>query len=98
MMDNISDSNSKLTGLLLATATFLLWEYVKIDQSHSVSVCARRFFSEKMCGLGPGIALGSTRVYLSLWRDPRFSSLYFPGATFPVCPGLPNEPLRQRTR
>ena len=29
MMDNISDSNSKLTGLLLATATFLLWEYVK---------------------------------------------------------------------
>ena len=49
-------------------------------------------------GLDPGIALGSTRVYLSLWRDPRYSSLYFPGATFPVCPGLPNEPLRQRTR
>ena len=51
-----------------------------------------------MCGLGPGIALGSTRVYLSLWRDPRYSSLYFPGATSPVCPGLPNEPLRQRMR
>ncbi len=45
----------------------------------------------KMYGLDPGIALGSTRVYLSLWRDPRYSSLYFPGATSPVCPGLPKQ-------
>ena len=29
-----------------------------------------------------------------LWRDPRYSSLYFPGATSPVYPGLPNKPLR----
>ena len=29
-----------------------------------------------MCGLGPGIALGSTRVYRSLWRDPQTSSLF----------------------
>ena len=58
------------------------------------------YMNDKCSGcLDPGIALDSTRVYLSLWRDPRYSSLYFPGSTFPVCPGLPNEPLlRQRTR
>jgi hypothetical protein len=39
-----------------------------------------------MCGLGPGIALGSTRVYLSLWRDPQYSSLYFPGLCARVSP------------
>ena len=47
-----------------------------------------------MYGLDPGIALDSTRVYLSLWRDPRYSCLYFPGATSPVCPGLPNANVR----
>jgi hypothetical protein len=47
-----------------------------------------------MYGLDPGIAPGSNRVYLSLWRDPRYSSLYFPGATSPVYPGLPTANVR----
>ena len=39
-----------------------------------------------MYGLDPGIALGSTRVYRSLWCDPRISKLYFLGGCyFPLC-------------
>ncbi len=40
-------------------------------------------------------SLSAIRTSTASFRD---SSLYFPGATSPVCPGLPNEPLRQRTR
>jgi len=32
-----------------------------------------------MYGLDPGVALGSTRVYRSVWRDPQTSSFYLPG-------------------
>jgi hypothetical protein len=45
-------------------------------------------------GLGPGIALGSTRVFRSVWRDPQISSFYLPGATPLECPGFPSVPLR----
>ena len=47
-----------------------------------------------MFGLGPGVALGSTRVYRSVWRDPQTSSFYFSGATPLECPGVPSVPLR----
>ena len=46
-----------------------------------------------MFGLGPGVALGSTRVYRSVWRDPQTSSFYLLGATLLECPGVPSVPL-----
>ncbi len=50
-----------------------------------------------MYGLGSGIALGSTRVYRYVWRDPQISSLYLPGATPLECPGFPSVPLLRWT-
>ena len=47
-----------------------------------------------MYRLDPGIALGSTRVYRSLWRDLQTSSFYLPGATPLECPGFSSVPLR----
>ena len=44
------------------------------------------------------VALGSTRVYRSLWRDPQNLCLYLFGATFPERPVFPNDSLRPRTR
>ena len=47
------------------------------------SLCSFHNFGKRfLYGLDPGIGLGSTR---SLRRDPRNSSLFFPGATSPVC-------------
>ena len=52
-----------------------------------------------MYGMDPGVALGSTLVYRSLWRDPRNSCLYLLSATFPDWPGFPNnKSLHPRTR
>ncbi len=47
-----------------------------------------------MYGLDPGDALGSTRVYQTLWRDPRNSwLLFFTQIYFPWVPGFPQRAL-----
>jgi len=68
-----------------------------IDRSIENIVFAKLSSESSFCEVRERVEsrLNSTR---SLWRDPRYSSLFFPGTTSHVCPGLPNKPLRPRTR